>query len=215
MKKHALYLVIILMTAFVSFSLMSGSCNDENPVTPVTKLDSSIVIKKNLLVDETFSDTSHSGIDFYDTLVVISSATEKDAKLIDSVGEGTRYNIRSGDLGLFNRLLPGYLTKFYPLYDSITYQQFDTLSKIFYYSVIDTLDFIRNATYYHQLPLTVKPVYAIYLAERKWRHMNQDRIVYGMFMIDSLYKTNDNIVHARLYIKLNKNGTDQFNPNHN
>jgi hypothetical protein len=214
MNKNVLYLFAILMTALVSFSLMSGSCNNDNPITPpITTVDSNIVIKKSMVVDETFGPTSLSGIDFYDTTVVTSDDFLKDAKFIDSVGEGTRYNIRSGDLGKLNFRVPGFLTKFWPMYDSMTYQQFDTLSKIFYYSTIDTTDFVLTSTYYHPYNLTVKPVYGIYLSGRK-PSFNQGRIVYGMFMIDSLYKTNDNVEHARLYIKLNKNGQDQFNPNH-
>ena len=203
------------MTALVSFSLMSGSCNNDNPVVPpVTKVDSNIVIKKSMLVDETFGPTSLSGIDFYDTTVVTSDDFLKDAKFIDSVGEGTRYNIRSGDLGVLKTLAQGFTTKFWPMFDDLTYQQFDTLSKIFYYSTIDTTDFVLTSTYYHPYNATVKPVYGIYLSGRKSGGFNGGKIVYGMFMIDSLYKTNDNIEHARLYIKLNKNGQDQFNPNH-
>lgn len=215
MKKNISVFFVLLMIAVVSLSLMSGSCNNNNPVTPpVTTVDSNIVIKKSLLVDETFGDTSHSGIDFYDTTVVTSADFLKDAKFIDSVGEGMRYNIRSGDLGKLNLKVPGFITKFWPMFDSIKYQQFDTLSKIFYYSTIDTTDFVLQSTYYYPYTLTVKPVYGFYLSGRKSGGFNGGRIVYGMFMIDSLYKTNDNVAHARLYIKLNKNGQDQFNPTH-
>ena len=209
-KNYRFISFVFIVTGFICLSLLS-SCNEENVITPPpTTLDSNVFIKNNLIVDETAADTSRSGINLYELKTELSLSTEKDAKFIDSVGEGMRFIIRTGDLGLLGKRLPGYTTKFYPMYNNMTQSQFDTLSKIMYYSTLDTNDFIKNSTYYHPYPLNVKPVYGFYLAQRRWTNQNYGVPVYGMFLIDTLYKTSDSIAHVRLDIKINKGGKDQF-----
>jgi|WetSurMetagenome_2_1015567.scaffolds.fasta_scaffold71324_2 hypothetical protein len=211
MKKYKTLLFILCIAIYASLSLQSG-CSDD-PITPIVKVDSNIAIKSGIVVNESQNDNSLCGINLYLLQLETRLSTEKDGHFYDSLGERTNFQIRTGDL-VDDKRFAGLQTKFDFIYYDLSKSRFDTLKKMYYDHTVDPLtDFPYNNTDYYILPLTTKPVWAFYLKGRYDYGYNQGRRIYGLLQIDSLYNLNDTF-RIKLNIKINKNGTDQFNPNH-
>lgn len=209
-KTIKILLLTFIVSGFFGLGLITGCNTDNNPIIINPVYDSTIFLK-TLTAAEPWDVSSLSGINFYDLKLEVTSSLFKDAQFYDSLGERTRFQIRTGDMV---KNFMGLQTKFDFLYNDLSKSRFDTLSKMYYdHTVNSNTDFPYANTEYYTVPLTNKPVWAFYLFGR-YPNFNQGKRVYGMFQIDSLYSYQDTF-HIRINIKINKNETDQFNPYHN
>jgi hypothetical protein len=213
MKNIKLLLLAFIVTGFFGLGLISGCNSEDNPVIVTTTYDSTILLK-TLTAAEPWDANSLSGINFYELKLEATNSIFKDAQFYDSLGERTRFQIRTGDLV---KNFMGIQTKFDFLYNNLSKSRFDTLSKMYYdHTVNPNTDFTYNNTDYYTENMANKPVWSFYLKGRFTGGFNQGKKVYGMFQIDSLYLNSTlDTFKIRLNIKINKNETDQFNPYHN
>ncbi|HEY5125016.1 MAG TPA: hypothetical protein VIK14_14885 [Ignavibacteria bacterium] len=209
-KTIKILLLTFIVSGFFGLGLITG-CNTDVITPPPVVLDTNIHLA-TLTAAEPWDVSSLSGINFYDLKLEITSGPLKDAQFYDSLGERTRFQIRTGDMV---KNFMGLQTKFDWISNNYSKAQFDTLSKMYYdHTVNPNIDFPYANTDYYTVPLANKPVWSFYLIGRYAGGFNQGKRVYGMFQIDSLYLDNDTF-RIRLNIKINKNETDQFNPYHN
>ncbi len=164
-----------------------------------------------ITVDEYFNDTSYSGVNVYlGRPVAEYDNANKDIQMRDSSGTSANFYIRSGDLA---KLLAGKQTKFTDWlqnpaggsYD-FTRAQFDSLTTILGGKVLNEGDFPNDRTPYFNDPLTIHPVFGVFLKGR-----NLIPPTYAVIYIESVYT--DSKFHAVLRIKTNRNGLNLFNAN--
>lgn len=164
-----------------------------------------------ITVDEYFNDTSYSGVNVYLGRAVqeIDNAN-KDIQMRDSSGTSMNFYFRSGDLA---KVLAGKQAKFTDwlinpvggTYD-FTRANFDSLTTILGGKTLDESDFPNDRTGYFNDPLSVHPVFAVFLKGR-----NFVPPTYAVIYIENVYT--DSKVHAVIRIKTNRNGLNLFNSN--
>jgi hypothetical protein len=211
-KTIKILLLTFIVSGFFGLGLITGCNTDNNPIIINPVYDSTILIKNDLVVNEFMNPNSLSGINFYELKLETNNSIYKDAQFYDIGGNRTDFIIRTGDL-VKNYM--GLQSKFDFIYYDLSNARFDTLSKMYYDHTVNPLtDFPYATTDTMLVSITNKPVWAFYLKGRFDGGWNQNKKVYGLFQIDSLYLDNDTF-RIRLNIKINKNETDQFNPYHN
>ncbi len=177
-----------------------------------------IMVFNGLVVNESFTGSSFSGVDLLEGKVVTENNPIRDIQFKDS--NGTRYNFyfRSGHLSLNNILPAGYETEFSELLGMYTKSQFDTLSKrwdVVGREINPDWDFGYHYTqYFNVFPVgsSLRPVYSFYLKGR-YPGQNQGRRVYGLLLIRDLYYDQPNDIYKVIIdVKINKDSKNNFNP---
>jgi hypothetical protein len=169
-----------------------------------------------IIVSEYFDDNSFSAVDLYEGKLIkeLMTPQTKDIQLRDSNGTRNNFFFRSGDLAKRN---PGFLTKFGVVSLNMKRKQFDTLTKIpNASSPPDTLyDFTYDPTitpYYFNPYDTTKQCISFYLKGRFPYGLNGYRRIFGMFLVDSVYRTGvlPDTIKVRIKVKINKDGKNNF-----
>lgn len=160
------YLILFVTVVIVSLSSFYG-CDDagvevkSNANPNLRKFDS-------IWVQETVDSSSYCGMNLFNGTTVIRDSVSKDCQLIDSLGSGLNFYLRSGDLSDLN--LPiGFQMRFNRIYASMSQTQFDTITvlPVNRDSIITSLDFTEDDTkawgYWNANLSGDQPVYSFWL----------------------------------------------------
>lgn len=186
---------------------------------------SDVRIYNNLIVYEFFNDSSLSGVNLYDGLVVKWSDLFKDISFWDSNSLRERFYFESGDLKDAERLLKagikpvaGYKTEFSNLLGYYSKSEFDTLKKRYDLpgrdSIIALIDYGQDRTIKFTYPLPEKkPVYSFYLRGKYEQNQSGGYPVYGLLYIRDLVAPGGGQTSWRCVVdvKINKKGRNYFN----
>lgn len=185
---------------------------------------SDVRIYNNLTVFEFYNDSSLSGVNLYDGLVVKWSDLFKDISFWDSNALRERFYFESGDLKDSERLrkagvkpLAGYKTEFSEILGYYTKSEFDTLKKRYGLpgrdSIIALYDFGQDRTIKFTYPLPdKKPVYSFYLRGKYENNLSGGYPVYGLLLIRDLIPPSGSQTSWRCIVdvKINKKGRNYF-----
>ncbi|MCX7833853.1 MAG: carboxypeptidase-like regulatory domain-containing protein [Ignavibacteria bacterium] len=170
-----------------------------------------------LVVNESFTGSSFSGVDLYEGKVVTENNPIRDIQFKDSNGTRHNFYFRSGHLSLNNLLPAGYETEFSQLLGMYTKAQFDTLSKrwdVVGREINPDWDFGYHYTNYFNVfsSNSPGPVYSFYLKGR-YPSQNGGRRVYGLLLIRELiYDSANDIYKVTIDVKINKDSKNYFIP---
>lgn len=183
----------------------------EDEITNPPPADNSTVNFNNLVISKRTIpfDSTYSGVDLYNGLIVLDGSNVKDANLIDNNVDTTSFFFRSGELS--DIPVPGYQTRFVQifLYANLTQTQFDTV-KVMPDSdtSLTESDFTLDSTEHFTTPQITKPVYGFYLKGKFDLGITPNR-VFGLMYVDSTW-IESNIYKLRFDVKVNKAGKNSF-----
>lgn len=213
------YIFAFLIAVAVSFSVLNGCDDSGNVLTPT--VDSGVVHFDSIGVTDGIGNVLNS-INLYNGTTVERDSASKDANLVDSIGTGFNFMLRSGDLTDHFTVVPGFQTRFNRIYASMTQAQFDTIVKIPVGrdTILPDLDFTADDTYgngawgYFNAPMSTsdsKPVYSFWLKGKSANFIGRN--VYGI-----LYPREATIVggvyRMSFEVKINTMGYNHFYHSH-
>lgn len=212
------YLILFSKTNYKTDTVARTVSGKDTLTVDVNMSFGDVMVFNGLVVFESFTGSSYSGVDLYEGKVVTENNPIRDIQFKDS--NGTRYNFyfRSGHLSLNNILPAGYETEFSELLGMYTKPQFDTLSKrwdVVGREINPDWDFGYYYTqYFNMFPSgsSLRPVYSFYLKGR-YPGQNGGRRIYGLLLIrDLIYDQPNDIYKVIIDVKINKDSKNYFIP---
>jgi hypothetical protein len=156
----------IFKLVLLSLVIFYAGCGEDEITNPPPNNPDAVNYNNLIISKRTLPfDSTRSGVDLYNGLIVFDGSNVKDANLIDDNIDTTAFFFRSGDLS--DIPVPGYQTRFAKifLYTNLTQSEFDTV-KIMpdSDSLLTENDFNSDTTEAFRTPQLLKPVYGFYLA---------------------------------------------------
>lgn len=212
------YLIIFSKINYKTDTLSRTVSGKDTLIVNVNMAYSDVMVFNGLVVDESFTGSSYSGVDLYEGKVVTENNPIRDIQFKDSNGTRVNFYFRSGHLSL-NSLIPaGYETEFSQLLGMYIKDQFDTLSRrwdVVGREINPDWDFgYQNTNYFNEFSAnTPGPVYSFYLKGR-YPGQNQGRRIYGLLLIRELnhYTAPEDIWRVTIDVKINKDSKNHFIP---
>ena len=190
--------------------------NADTAIANTRMMSTGVYVYSNLTVAEYINNFSLSGVNLKDGIVideVLLNDPNKDIQMRDSAGTSTNFYLRSGDLALqYAGSKTGFglpLTNPKTGQQSFTYNEFDTLSKIYDFDGVNFFSYFNlDRTSYFNAPGMTNSVYPFWLEGR-----NTNPPMFGVIYLRNSYIGTDSKFYLEIIIKINKLGFNVLNNN--